>query len=208
MTHSPDSLAALALAAAGGSRAAFEAIHTRLAPGLRRLLLDRGCDAATVDDLCQKTWTGTWEACAARRYDPRRSSIATFVYAVMNNVWVEHLRGKGRRDAFTALSEDVPVFGGSPGDAAPAAEALQRMRAALASTEFTEQERWTLRLVAEGASDRAIAQRLGVAPSTAHQTRQAALAKLRRILGRGSNSAQSGERPGTRPESPVEGLSP
>lgn len=208
MTHSPDSLAALATSAAGGSREAFEAIHTRLSPGLRRLLLDRGCDAATADDLCQKAWSGAWEACAARRYDPRRSSIATFVYAVMNNVWIEHLRGKGRRDAFTALSEELPVFGGGPGEAAPAGEALQRLRAALSSPEFTDQERWTLRLVAEGASDRAIAQRLGIAPSTAHQARQAALAKLRRILGRAMNSTHSGERPDARPESPVEGLSP
>lgn len=190
-------LAVVAARAARGDKAAFEVVHRRLDPGLRRLLARRTADAALIDDLLQRTWTGVWEACAAGRYDPARSAISTFVYAVASNTWLRHLRGVKPVDATTP---DELAGDGDPEatDAAALAETLEAVRMALDGRfpDLTEQERWILRMASDGAGDRTIATRLGVSPSTANQAKQSAFGKLRRILARAGLRSEVPERGG------------
>lgn len=81
------SLADLAAAAAQGNAAAFEALHKRLSGGLRKLFVERsGGRSDVADDLIQRTWVGVWQALRSGRYDPARSAISTFVYAVGHNM--------------------------------------------------------------------------------------------------------------------------
>lgn len=190
----PEDLAQAAARALGGDRGAFEVIVARLEPGLRRFLGRRTSDAALIDDLLQRTWTGAWEAFTQGRYDPARSAISTFVYAVASNTWLRHLRGV--KPASTAAPDDLPGTRVGPQDAAATAEMLETVRKLLDGRmgDLTEQERWVIRLSAEGAGDRAIAARLKISPSTANQAKQGAMAKLRRILSREGFRPESGER--------------
>ncbi len=180
------SLAALAAKAAAGDRVAFDAVHTRLDGGIRRYFGQRTRDQDLVEELAQKAWTGVWEACSSRRYDPARSAISTFAYAVASKIWLQHLRAAGNRDAAMEM-EGLPGLSiEDPGGEAKLGEALETIRMALDGrlSDLTEQERWVLRAAVEAETDRAVAKRLGISPSTAHEAKQSALGKLRRLLSR------------------------
>lgn len=175
-------LTALGLRAARGDRAAFDGVHARLAPGIRRVLEERGADRATADDLSQRVWAGVWSACAAGTYDPARAAISTFAYAVANNVWLQHLRERGRdgRGA-PVLSAEGDSHATEAGQLAENIERVRRvMRGEIGG--LTDRERWVLRLVSEGSTDRDLALKLGVSPSTAHEAKQSAYARLRAVL--------------------------
>jgi RNA polymerase sigma factor (sigma-70 family) len=191
------SLAELCAAAAGGDRAAFDAIHQRLAGGVRKLFLDRTSGRSdTAEELCQRTWVGVWQSLSRGKYDPSRAAISTFVYAVASKVWLQHLRGM-RRGAAGPVDAIEGVFGGGddPADAVHAAELIQAIRDCLAAPSgeggLTEDERWFAQAAAGGASDRELARRLSVSPSTANARKRAVLEKVRRFL------AQRGHRPET-----------
>lgn len=189
---SPDgrSLAQLAAAAASGDRVAFESLHRRLTGGLRKIFIERsGGKADVADDLIQRTWVGVWQALSSGRYDPARSAISTFVYAVAHKMWLQHLRARG---PLPDAAEVDP--GASPtGPPAELAEVLEAVRACLRGEagDLTPDERAILRLSGTGASDRDLAARLSVSPSTANARKRAAFDKLRRHL------ASLGHRPET-----------
>ncbi|MFN0131349.1 MAG: RNA polymerase sigma factor [Phycisphaerales bacterium] len=196
----PHTLSDLARVASTGDRPSFDAIHARLAGAVRRLLLTRlGNRADLVDDLSQRTWMGVWNALSRRQYDPERSAITTFVYAVATKVWLQHARTTMRArvaipghspDDFDAAEAEEPVD--SPG----LAERVHAVRECLQPHPegLTSDESWLLRAAADGATDRDLAKRLGVAPSTAHARRKAALDKLRRLLARRGIRGESTER--------------
>jgi RNA polymerase sigma-70 factor (ECF subfamily) len=190
--QSPDQAAYRAIAA--GDRAAFEAFHTRLGPWIRRHFLERcGGRADVAEDLSQKTWTGVWQAVAARRYDPERSALSTFVYAVAQNVWRQHMRRQGRAGPTAEFDEHAqgPADGAPVEDAAGLAEMLDVIRRALRGDMpgMTEADVQVLGLIARGMSDRDLAVALGVAPSTAHARKRATLDKLRGHFGGFSSDA-------------------
>ncbi|MDX2131769.1 MAG: sigma-70 family RNA polymerase sigma factor [Planctomycetota bacterium] len=196
-----DDLASDARRAAAGDPDAFQRAHDRLAPGLRRLFGTRSRDRALVEDLCQRTWSAAWEACTQGRYDPDRAALSTFVYAIAHHMWLRHLRGASRPGG--APLPDLPGDdAGSSTDAAHLSGALQCVREAMdgRAGDLSEQERWVLRLAGEGATDRTIAERLRISPSTAHQARKSAVAKLRRLLARRGYRDESDERPGPQAE--------
>jgi len=177
------SLAELASASAAGDREAFGALHRRLSGGLRKLFMDRSSGRADVsDDLIQRTWTGVWQALSAGRYDPSRSAISTFVYAVAHKMWLQHLRARG------PIREMPPVEAVSTAEEPQAdtdlAEVLEAIRACLRGQagDLSEEDRAILRLSGMGASDRDLAARLGVSPSTANARKRAAFDRIRRHL--------------------------
>lgn len=189
----------LALRASRGDRGAFDQIHSRLAGGVRQLFLKRlGARGDLADDLAQRAFLAAWQAISTGRYDPARSAASTFIYAISLKIWLQHLRAEGRRSRREAGDESALAMaaGGEDVDQAPAmAELLQVVRDSLsgAHEELTSQEREILRCVAEGESDRSLARRLGLAPSTANAKKNAAFDKLRRILGARGFRDDSGE---------------
>ena len=191
---SPAALSDLAAAAARGDRRAFETLHTRFEPGLRRLFLTRtGGRQDQADDLAQRTWMECWKSVSAGRYDPARAAFSTFVYAVGTNVWREHLRARGRT-ADGAAAEDPPGIAG-PRGAAELAELLDEVRSGLAGTVtgLSEEDRAVLRAIGGGESDRGMAQRFGVAPSTMNAKKRAALERLRLwLVSRGHKGERGG----------------
>jgi RNA polymerase sigma factor (sigma-70 family) len=190
------SLADLCAAAVGGDRAAFDALHRRLGGGVRKLFLDRSAGRADLsEELCQRTWVGVWQSLSAGKYDPTRAAISTFVYAVAFKVWLQHLRGLRRVTGPADAIEASLGTGGDPAEALHGAELIQTVRDCLSTPAsqggLTEDERWLVQAAGSGVSDRDIARRLGISPSTANARKRAALEKVRRFL------AQRGYRPET-----------
>lgn len=196
------SLAELAAASAAGDRGAFSALHKRLSGGLRRLFLDRaGNKPEVADDLLQRTWIGVWQSLSRGRYDPSKSAISTFVYAVAHKMWLQHLRSTG--GSARAFGGDDPPLGAveAPGSAqgeSDLAEVLDAIRACLRGQggDLTTDEREILRLSGAGASDRDLAAKLGVSPSTANARKRAAFEKLRRHLATAGHRWEAPERIG------------
>jgi RNA polymerase sigma factor (sigma-70 family) len=192
----------------GGDRAAFEELNRRLAPGIRgfflkRLRSGRGRDA--VDDLCQRVWTGLWEAFDQGRYDPERASISTFVFAIASKTWMRFLResrrgGQGSSDNPSETYDDVDALPGdeSVAGAVDSAELLEAVRRCLRDRgtpgSLTDEEQAILVAAAAGASDRNLAERLGLAASTVNAKKQSGWEKLRRSLARLGHRAESPER--------------
>ncbi len=143
-----------------------------------------------ADELSQKTWVLVWRALQAGRYDPARAAISTFIYAVGQNVWLQH-----RRSAASAalVSGDFDDFSGlvsatieDPAGELAAAELLEALLEGIRSNEhedaLTSAEREVVRGLQAGHSERGLADRLGVAASTVHTRKVAAFDKLRRFL--------------------------
>lgn len=190
---SPDprgDLVPIARRAAAGDAAAFETLFRRLGPAVRRMLLSRvGGDDHRADDLSQRTWAGVWRSLQTGNYDPSRSAITTYVYAVAFRTWLHDVRQRtsGTRAAEVALDDLDPVHDSAASDAAAhLASAIEAVRGVLSGgeAELGDDERDVLRSIAAGESDRAIAKRLGLAASTVNVRKQSALSKLRRILAR------------------------
>jgi RNA polymerase sigma factor (sigma-70 family) len=196
--NDPRSLAELAASAAAGDKSAFAALHKRLSGGIRRLFLDRsGNKAEVADDLLQRTWVGVWQSLSRGRYDPAKSAISTFVYAVAHKMWLQHLRATP--GARPTGGDDSPIEGleatDSPMSETGLAEVLDVIRACLRGNmgDLTTDEREILRLCGSGASDRDLAARLSVSPSTANARKRAAMEKLRRHLAAAGHRPESHE---------------
>lgn len=169
--------------------AAFEREHLRLAAWIRRTFQDRtGGRADAVEELCQRTWLGVWEAVSTGRYDPTRAAMTTFVYAVATNIWRQWAKQQRRAGAIVADAPDgEDARTPDTGDALAEAELIDAVRACVhgrVDAGLDAAEREVLRLVASGETDRGLADRLGVAASTAHARRKAAIEKLRGYLSR------------------------
>lgn len=195
-------LHALSRAAAGGDHAALARLHERFAPGLLRLFLKRTRGREDIsEDLAQRCWVLVWESIQKGRYDPERATLSTFVYAVANNVWLQHLRKAGRSLEINVAAEGGPAFSGTNAEDAGNAELIQAVRDAVGSAlsgpgaraggaeslaggdaGLTAEERTIVRMMASGISDRGVAAQMGLAPSTVNVKKRGALEKIKRFL--------------------------
>ncbi len=190
------SLSDLACEAARGDRAAVETLHRRLDPGLRRLFLGRtGGREELAEDLAQRAWSACWRAVAAGKYDPSRAAFSTYLYAIASRVWLEHLRRAGRGQPAELTEYEADLLAADPAAAARLAEAVELVRECLRGEggDLSEDDRWILRESAMGASDRDLARRLGVAPSTVNARKRQALERLRRFLATRGHRGESAE---------------
>lgn len=206
-TAAGSSLQHLALRSAAGDRNAFAALHQRLGGGLFRLFMERtGGRSELADDFGQKTWVAVWQALTAGKYDPARAAISTFVYAVGYRVWLQHMRTTGRANAHHQAAAGMGPIAASvdPANESKLAEVIESVRGCLRSGDhdcgLTDEERWILRSASTGVTDRELAQRLGVAASTANARKQAAYDKLRRYLEKQGYRSESAGQAGAESE--------
>lgn len=184
-------VAADVAAAVSGNEDAFERLHDRYCHGLVRFFLKRTAGRIELaDELSQKTWVLVWRALRAGRYDSARAGISTFIYAVGQNVWLQHRRSSASAlvagGDFEDFSGLVEASAEDPAGELAAAELLDALREAICSVEhenaLTGAEREVVRGLQAGQSERGLADRLGVAASTVHSRKVSAFEKLRRIL--------------------------
>jgi RNA polymerase sigma factor (sigma-70 family) len=200
-TSSPNAsptLRELAAAASRGDARAFEQIHLRLAGGVRRLLQSRlHRQPELAEELAQRTWVAVFEAFRAARYNPAKAEVSTFIYAVAYKTWLRHARHGPRAKAVlneeAAAALAAPDIGADPAAFSQFCELLDALRICMTgppagaggpASILTDDERRLLRGAALGESDRALAQRLGIAPSTVNVRKKAAYAKVREHLTR------------------------
>lgn len=167
--------------------------HARFSRAVARWFAGKTAGRRDVaDDLSQRTWLALARSLAAGRYDPALAAPSTFVYAVMHNIWRQHAATLARAHAPGHWSDrGVPPGGNdtathTPPDPAEGAELIEVVRELLtpaaSAAGLDAETTHTLRLIAEGVSDRELASRLGVAASTAHARKQAALRRLRTAI--------------------------
>ncbi|MFO0856445.1 MAG: RNA polymerase sigma factor [Phycisphaerales bacterium] len=185
-------IAKLAKSAASGDETAFSALAHQLRPAYTVFFRERCQNKMDlVDDLTQKSLLGLWQALKGGRYDPTRSAITTFAYAVGHKVWLQHMRATGRRDAavdrytrLVAVSRTAPENEDS--DSMAHGAVLDALRSALSTpdtaAQLTDDERWLLRAWAGGESDRVLAKKMGIAASNVNVRKQRAYAKLKGYL--------------------------
>lgn len=193
-------------AALAGESAAYAALHDRLAPGLRRhfarTLADHHLphDPDAADELAQRTWILFHGALTAGKYDPGKSRLSTFLYAVARIVWLRHRRavassrlhplpdGPGAPDPAEVAMGLNPglTTTDEPAEVAHFAAGLELLRRVAGGevgppppNELTDADRELLRLVARGLSDRELAAELGCAPSSAHARKHNLFGRLR-----------------------------
>jgi RNA polymerase sigma factor (sigma-70 family) len=174
----------LCAAALEGDEGAFAELYRRLGGGIRNMFQQRTGKSDLAEDLAQKTWTAFWQAMKQGKYNPERAAVSTFLYAVSSKIWLQHLRTARRAERRQAQAQPaIQIGSGGPVETLHMAELLQATRACLAGAgDLTDDERWLVRAVAGGESDRALAKRLGVSASTANARKRAAFDKVRRYL--------------------------
>lgn len=178
-----------------------------LGPGLVRHFAGKlaavGGDRGEADELAQQAWIEFWSAVSSGKYDPARARLSTFLYAVAQIVWMRDLRRRGRiasRERPLEAAWDAEGGDSTPGDAAELAARIDAVRRVMSEGggELTEQDRAVLRAISEGASDREVAAQFGVSPSTAHERKRSALARLAGVLRGLGFGEDSGRAPGGR----------
>lgn len=186
----PESLETLAQAAARGNEVAFERLHARLQAGLLRFLVKRtGRRGDVAEELAQRAWVEMWRALREGRYDPQRGAFSTFLYAIGYKLWMQHCRAE-RGSAGADLSEDVlsELLQHTEDrlDELHVVDLLEALRGCLEQADgpnrLLAEERELLALLAQGASERQAAERLGLAASTVNARKRAAYAKVRACL--------------------------
>lgn len=183
----------LTQAARGGDHEAFSILHRRLNGGLKAFFHRKtGGGTDLIDELAQQTWTSAWSALSSGRYDPKKASFSTFLYAIGYKTWLRHMRDdRGTPRPIDDL--DRYVSSATDESADPAAflrtvELLDAVRDCLhtggRAYSLTDEERRIVIGMTQGRTDRGMAAELGLAASTVNARRQSAYAKLKTCLSR------------------------
>jgi RNA polymerase sigma-70 factor (ECF subfamily) len=161
-------------------------------------------DLDQAEELAQETWTLLWAALSERRFDPQRSSISTYLYAIARNVWLKSIRNDQREltaglwiegDHGEPINDSFNRKLDQHSDVSSDAEIIQAVRTALETdTILSPDERHALIVSTRAGSDRAAAKIIGIAPSTANDRKQLALNKIRTYLKRLGLAPESDER--------------
>ena len=163
---------------AAGDTDALRALYARYGPVLFGLALRTLGDRQLAEDCVQEVFVTAWRS--AGRYDPRRASVSTWLFAIARNKTVDALRRGSRRPA-----EPRPARW--PDDEAPDAAELvaasdrgERVASALAELPPQQLEAVSLAYF-EGLTQAEIADRLGIPLGTVKGRLRLALERLRAL---------------------------
>ena len=164
---------------------AFAEAHAALAAWIHRRLTELTANPHTAEDLSQRTWQAVWQAVSEGRYDPSRAAISTYIYAVSQNVYRHWARTQATAaNHAPAIAANVGNPVSDDDDPLADAEIVDELRRTLrnGAPGLSPAHLRTLHLIAQGVTDRQLAQELAVAPSTAHTRKRNALDALRAHL--------------------------
>lgn len=176
-------LDALARRAAQADAEAAAQLYERLKCGLLQFFSRRGGRTDLAEELAQATWAETWRALRNGRYDPDRAAFTTFVFAIGHKLWLR--RGRGVIAPISSLDRE-PDFGAAseapPEEALHLAELIGALRACLETVGLTREERRVVDESCGGATEREIAAKLNLAPSTVNVRKRLAYGRIRWCL--------------------------
>jgi RNA polymerase sigma factor (sigma-70 family) len=155
-------------------------------------------DAELAEEIAQRTWVAVWEALRDGRYDPRRAALTTFLYGVGYKQYLQEARrahsGPRLVNELDAQAEEMFSRNDDPAEFVRMCELLDAvrdcLRGAAGVAQLDAEERQILAGVAAGESERQLAARLGVSPSTINVRKQLALQKLQDYLERHGHSPE------------------
>ena len=124
-------------AVVGGDRDAFAALCRRHAPVLHRFALRMLGEPADAEDVVQETLLRFWRE--ARKYDPSRARLSTWLHRCTYNACIDQIRRRGRH-----TPEDADTESPSPETLALAEDRGRTVQAALAA--LPERQRTALLL--------------------------------------------------------------
>jgi len=168
-------------------------LHRALSPGLTRHLakaLKEPADPPSdrVQELAQRTWIAFWQALRDGKYDPAKASLSTYLYAISHTMRLRLAREEGRQSRHDSTSDldQSAEPSPEPADLLELAAHIDRVRSLLSGQhgDLSPEERAALRGIGEEQTDRELARRLGISPSTAHARKKTALQRLADLLSR------------------------
>lgn len=187
---------------AKGDGAAFERLYRRFEIGISHFFSRRESNRPeVVEELSQQAWVEIYRSLIAGHYDSARAKFSTYAYAVAYNTWLQYRRKKPRAANETDVRDldlqyammTTPEAG--PLDSAEFAERIDAVRNCLHhSAGLTADERHILMELIDEASERSLAEKLGLAASTIHARKKTACEKLKRCLEAKGFSARDFER--------------
>jgi RNA polymerase sigma-70 factor (ECF subfamily) len=160
---------------------ALAALYDRFAPLLGAVVRRILGNAADADEVVQETFVQVWAQ--ASRYDPRRSSVPTWLVLLARSRAIDLLRSRGVRErAVTAATAEAEVDASPEGPAAVWYEE-RRARLGAALRELPAEQRAVLEQAFYGGkSQREIAEQTGIPLGTVKTRTLLAMRKLRESL--------------------------
>lgn len=173
----PDELARFVMAvAAQRDREAFAALFRHFGPRLKTFFMRGGMSAGLAEDLVQETMLSLWRK--ASYYDPARAGVATWVFTIARNLWIDHTRRQRNPADLPPDPEEAPP---SLEDELLGAERDLRVRNALSGLSPEQQTIIRLSYYSEK-SQSDIADELGIPLGTVKSRTRLAMARLRALL--------------------------
>jgi RNA polymerase sigma-70 factor (ECF subfamily) len=180
-----DELAALVSAVScRGDRTAFATLFRALAPRVKGFLLRSGADAGAAEDLTQETLVIVWRKSGT--FDARRASVATWVFTIARNLWIDQCRRSLAPAAYqqrTAWLADLPHPTSASDGVVWVLEKQRRDRVRTVLTSLPHEQAETVRMAYfNDATHEQIASRLGIPLGTVKSRIRRAIAALRQRL--------------------------
>ena len=123
-TNDPDWVALLVRVRDKRDKAAFSDLFVHFAPRIKGFLIKSGADATMAEECAQDVMTTLWRK--ADQFDPRRASVATWIFTIARNRRIDMLRRQNRPEP-----EELP-WGPEPEPDQADVVALQQESAQLA----------------------------------------------------------------------------
>jgi RNA polymerase sigma-70 factor (ECF subfamily) len=174
-----DFAALVAAVAEHRCRQAFTRLFDHFAPRLNAYLQRLGSDPTTAEEITQEVMVTLWHK--ARLFDPRKSSLATWLYRIARNRRIDVLR----RDRLDFLDSGDPVLDAADDTNLDAqVDLLQREAAVRIALDGLPQEQRALVRLAffDGLSHSEISERTGLPLGTVKSRLRLGFTRLRRTL--------------------------
>lgn len=172
-----DELAALVGAVSQGDRAAFATLFRALAPRVKGFLVRSGAVPAAAEDLAQETMVLVWRKAAS--YDRGRASVATWVFTIARNLWIDQVRRAAAAPA--PDPQEQAWLGDLASEPLLGEQRREHVRAVLAALPGEQAEAVRMAYFGE-ATHAQIAARLGIPLGTVKSRIRLAIAALRQRL--------------------------
>ena len=169
----------VAAVAQSRDRAAFTRLFDHFAPRLVTYLLRQGAEPALAEEIAQEAMVALWRKAAL--FDPRKSSVATWLYRVARNRRIDHLR----RNRFAFLDTEDPALDlADESDLDRLVDVHRREAAVRTALDHLPAEQLALVRLAffQGLSHSQFAERTGLPLGTVKSRLRLAFGRLRRAL--------------------------
>lgn len=161
---------------------AFEALYDLYGSTAYGVAIRITFDEALAQDVVQEAFISVWRN--ARRFDPARGSVKTWLLAIVHHRAVDEIRLRGKTEALPEDDEDPPAPLTLPDVWVEVAERFDAMTVRLAFAGLPEPQREALRLAYyEGLTQEEIAVRTNAPLGTVKGRTRLGLQALRRSIG-------------------------